>query len=84
MCHNGVIETKLYTSQSEDETNRDTIEQDELLEEEMESDLSTLSPTVGQIVAVHLHGKKQNIAYVYMAMVSFSKLNKAMNKENFD
>ena len=27
---------------------------------------------VGQIVAVHLHGKKQNIANVYMAMVSLN------------
>ena len=68
---NGVIETKLYASQSENETNRDTIEQDEIMEEEMEPDSSTLAPTVGQIVAVHLHGKKQNIADVYMSMVSF-------------
>ena len=74
MCHVNGVESKFYTSQSEDETNRDTIEQDELMEEEMESDSSTLPPTVVQIVAVHLHGEKQNIAYVYMAMVSFSKL----------
>ena len=45
-CHlihpvNGAIETKLYTSQSEDETNRDTIEQDEIMEEEMEPDSLT-------------------------------------------
>ena len=84
MCHVNGVESKLYTSQSEDETNRDTIQQDEPMGEEIESDLSTLPPTVGQIVVVYLHGKKQNIAYVYMAMVSFSKLNKAMNKENFD
>ena len=49
-CHfilpvNGVIETKLYTSQSEDDPNRDTTEQDEIMEEEMEPDLSTLPPT---------------------------------------
>ena len=69
-----VIEIELYTSQSEDETDRDTIEQDEIMEEEMEPDSSTLPPIVGQIVAVHLHGKKQNITNVYMAMVSFSKL----------
>ena len=75
MCHVNGVESKLYTLQSEDKTNRDTIEQDELMEEEIESDSSTLLPTVGQIVAVYLHGKKQNIAYVYMAMVSFSKLN---------
>ena len=54
---NGVIETKLYRLQSEDETNRDTVEQHEIMEEEMESDSSTLPPTVGQFVAVHLHGK---------------------------
>ena len=74
MCHVNGVESKLYTSQSEDETNRDTIQQDEPMGEEIESDLSTLPPTVGQIVVVYLHGKKQNIAYVYMAMVSFSKL----------
>ena len=48
-CHflcpvNGVIETKLYTSQSEDENKKDTIEQDEIMEEEMEPDSSTLPP----------------------------------------
>ena len=79
-CHfirpvNGVMETRLYTSQSEHDTNRDTIEQDEIMEEEMEPYLSTLPPTVGQIVAVHLHGTKQNVSNVYMAMVSFFKLN---------
>ena len=59
MCRvNGVTETKLYTSQSEDDTNRDTTEQDEIMEEVMEPDLSTLPPTVGQIVAVHLHEKR--------------------------
>ena len=79
-CHfirpvNGVIETKLYTSRSEDETNRNTIEQDEIMEEVMEPDSTTLPPTVGQIVVLHLHGNKQNIANIYMAIVSFSKLN---------
>ena len=78
-CHfilpvNGVIETKLYTSQSEDDPNRDTTEQDEIMEEEMEPDLSTLPPTWSNCSST-LAWKKQNIANVYMAMVSFFKLN---------
>lgn len=88
-CHficpaNGVIDTKLYTPQSENETNTDTIEQDEIMEEDIEPDSSHLPQTAGQIVAVHFHGKKQNIANVYLAMVSLPKLKSSMNKENFD
>ena len=48
----------MYKSQSKDDTNRDTVEQGEIMEEEMEPDVSPMPPAVGQIVAVHLHGKK--------------------------
>ena len=88
-CHficpaNGIIETKLYTSQSENETNTDTIEQDEIMEEDIEPDSSHLPQTAGQIVAVYFHGKKQNIPNFYTAMLSLPKLKWSMNKENFD
>ena len=56
-------------------TDRDTTEQDKIMEEEMEPHSSTLLPTVGQIVALHFHGKKQSIANVYLALASFSKFN---------
>ena len=61
----------MYASQSEDEGNRDTIEQHEIMEKEMEPDSSTLSPTICQIEAVHFDGKKQNIANVYMDEANF-------------
>ena len=54
------------------------------MEEDIEPDSSHLPQTAGQIVAVYFHGKKQNIANVYMTMVSLPKLKSSMNKENFD
>ena len=73
-CHfrkleNGSIRTKLYTSQVLSLQDEDT-ENTEKNVDNTEIDIKVNCLRVGQIVAVHLKGKKIDIANVYMAMVS--------------
>ena len=72
-CHfikleNGSIRTKLYTSQVLSLQDEDTDNTENVDNTEVDIEVNCLR--VGQIVAVHLKGKKIDIVNVYMAMVS--------------